>query len=582
MNQIHRLNTSKIVLIILVLGSLVYGNGLVNNFVGDDIPQIVDNTAVHSPANILTFFNGGTFYNGGQLKLSGAYYKPLLMVYFSIVYALGGLNPFAFHLLQLGLHIFSAVVLFLILRNLFNSISAFLCALIFLFHPINSEAVYYISDSQDVLFFCFGILGLWNYMKTSSFKSLCLTGLLLFGSILAKETGLLFFIIVFLYGFIFDRKRILQTFTVLLTVFSGYLLLRINALGGLLAKSDPIAPIEKLDLLHRMMNIPGLVMFYAGKVVFPLNLSYSYNWVRTQITFRDFVLPLFFCLFILGLIIYTGIKLFKRNQKDLLKKYIFFSIWFFVGVALHLQIIPLDVTAAERWFYFPLAGLLGMAIATQKGWGLQISLKNFRWFLAVMVLTLFAIRTGIRSFDFRNEFTLDNHDSQVSTDDYNLENGLASDLLKIGKPEEAKTHALKSIRLNPYWSNFNTLGSIYLSMGDYQNARKAYEKALSYSDYYQIYENLAGLTLAMGKYEDNIKLIKSYIEKFPQHTKLWLYLAINQYLNGNISEAKYSITKSYNFNQSGNPEILAIYNTIMSEKPLILNLKVGITDIPNQ
>jgi tetratricopeptide (TPR) repeat protein len=222
-----------------------------------------------------------------------------------------------------------------------------------------------------------------------------------------------------------------------------------------------------------------------------------------------------------------------------------------------------------------MAGILGLGAVTVKTLNIRFKSMRTQLIIGLVVLMMMGTRTVVRSFDFRNEFTLNSHDVKVSRDDYNLEGGLASNLLNLGRTREALMHAENSIRLNPFWSNYNTLGSIYLSLGEFSKARNAYDKALSFTDYYQVYENIAGMTLLTGEYEENVNLIKSYIERFPQHDKLWLYIAILQYTHGDTIEGKAAIMKAQEFNYSGNPEIKAIYYAIMNNLPLKLNLKVG-------
>src|SRR5260221_7740403 len=135
-------------LIIIGLGIFVYFNSLANNFISDDFPQIINNLYIHSLANISAFFTGSTFYNGGS-NINGAYYKPLLTTYFSFIYTFFGPNYSLFHFFQISLHILNTYLLFVLLKHFFKKLLALLLSLIFLVHPINSEAVFYISAMQE-------------------------------------------------------------------------------------------------------------------------------------------------------------------------------------------------------------------------------------------------------------------------------------------------------------------------------------------------------------------------------------------------------------------------------------------------
>ena len=54
------LTTRKVIFIIAVLGFIVFGNALFNNFVADDILYIVNNPQLHQ-FNILTSFGENAF-----------------------------------------------------------------------------------------------------------------------------------------------------------------------------------------------------------------------------------------------------------------------------------------------------------------------------------------------------------------------------------------------------------------------------------------------------------------------------------------------------------------------------------------
>src|ERR1700722_18571015 len=179
---------AKAIHFIIIIGLIVFFNGLFNGFIGDDQPQIIGNPLIQSLSNIPIFFTGSTFYNGSQ-SLTGVYYKPLLTTFFSLTYTIFGANAFGFHLFQILLYICNACLLFLVLKHFFEKETAFGLTLIFLLHPINSETAFYISNTQEVLFFFFGILALWILQRHHSQKAMILANIFLLALMLSKETG---------------------------------------------------------------------------------------------------------------------------------------------------------------------------------------------------------------------------------------------------------------------------------------------------------------------------------------------------------------------------------------------------------
>lgn len=563
------LTTLKAIHIIAIVGFLVFGNAIFNDFVGDDTPQIIDNIYVHSLRNIPNFLTGSTFYSGST-QSAGVYYKPFLSTYFSIIYTFFGPNYIALHFFQILLHIVNACIIFLFFKHFFRKSVSLILALVFLVHPINSESVFYISAAQEVLFFFFGMLALWILINFRSKKSTILASMCLFFSLLSKETGVLFIGISILYLLFFNKNRLYVVFGFLVPAIAAYTFLRIHAVG-ILTKSMA-APIDHLNLLERSFNMPEIFFFYIKTFIFPLNLASSYQWAYAYISYNHFFLPLIFDFLFIVVIASFAALFYKKDLYKYFKTYIFFASWFLLGMLFHLQLIPLDVTAAERWFYFPIVGLLGMM-------GVFLGIFNShiekKWIFTVVgiLLLLLSARTIVRSFDWRNDFTLASRDIKVSPDAYDLEAIISNELIKQGKFKEAKIHAEQSVRLYPYLTTYNILGLVYLGLGDYKKAKEAYLNALKFGDYYITYENLAGLTLITGDPNKNIHFIKSSLKKFPQDAKLWLFLAILEYKNNDIENAKAAITQAYSYDQ--NPQVTYVYNTLMNNRPLELNFTVG-------
>src|SRR5258708_119704 len=72
------LTTGKIIHFLLIIGILLFCNGLFNNFVGDDNTQIIGIPAIHSLQNLPAFFLENRLHAGRKTALGGSYYKPFL------------------------------------------------------------------------------------------------------------------------------------------------------------------------------------------------------------------------------------------------------------------------------------------------------------------------------------------------------------------------------------------------------------------------------------------------------------------------------------------------------------------------
>jgi protein O-mannosyl-transferase len=567
------LTIKKAFIFIFLIGLVVFFNGMFNGFVGDDAAQITENINIHSLDNLPYFFLGSTFYSGGGQALFGAYYKPALSISYALIYSVFGSQASAFHSFQIFLYIVNSCLLYLLFKVFFRGEIAFVLSLIFLVHPINSESAFYISATQEVLYFFFGILALLILQAYGSAKAVFLSGVLLFFSILSKETGILFFAVSMVYVSINKRKHQHLLLGCLSIILLAYLALRIHAIG-LFTPHIVNAPIQNLDLLSRGINMPAIFLFYLQTFFFPQNLAVSYHWINKYVNLNDFFWPLIIGLIFIAVLSWFARFLYNNSVRKEFYLYIFFFLWFLSGIVFHLQIIPLDQTVADRWFYFPIVGLLGMmGVVIEK---LKINLKNkLSIIILILLIGLLSSRTIVRGLDWRDSLILASRDIKISKEAFNLENGMSAVHFEQGEFIQAKIHAEKSIMLFPNMFNYTNLGASLFSLGDYQKSKEANFKALQYGAYYKTYENLAALALVYGDPVSNIDFIRNIaLKKYFNDSTLWFYLATLEYVNGKSENARVDIGKAFVIDQG--PRNSFMYDLINNNKQLNIKIKNGV------
>ena len=562
-----KLNFLTASVIIAILGIVVFSVSLSNPFIGDDQGQIVDNQFVHSVSHITTLFQSSTFYDAvDHPELTGHYYRPLMMVIYSALYTLFGPNPAAFHLLQLILHIANAILLFLVFRYFFRPALALGLAVIFLIHPINSQAVFAIATLQEPLYFFFGILAFWSLLRFQfrSSKFLILTTICLLLSLLSKESGVLFVAISALYLFFFDKKRLYPFIGLMGLFMAAYIALKIHAVG--FATNPHNAQIDELNIWGRLATVPAIITFYVIAFVFPIHLAHAYFWVYPHISFLHFYLPMTAITLILCGLVYLAIILRRKGFVRQYALFSFFGAWLVTGLLIHLQLIPLDFTASETWFYFPIVGALGMIGALADAFPVTLP-RSWVISCSVLVFSLLIARTMTRAPNWSSNADLAYHDITVSKEDYSSEFIIASDLFARRQFNGAKAHAIRSIELYPNALSYNILGQVSASRGNFAQAKQAFLDGLKYQDRYGFYANLAALTVYYGNPNDGRAFIKSAIKKFPQKGKLWLCLALLEYKNHNTSDAKSAIQQAYNYD----PGNKYYFDIITNDQPLDLS-----------
>ncbi len=519
-----------------VIGLAIYHPALLGRFMGDDEGQIVANIYIRSIKNIPLLFTGGTFYSGGlENRLLSEYYRPLMIVWYTLLYALFGLHAYYFHLMQLLLHIINSLLVYKIYRHfLRQKIISLLLTLIFLTHPINSETIAYMGNIQDILFLFFGLSGIYVFLKyKSGVFTIITTKFLFLLSLLSKEIGIVFFLILFTYVDLFKIKmRRLLYFTVSIISVITYILMRcklasICTLGG----SNSVVPIARMHTSERLLQIPAMFFFYVKTLIFPQDLAVFQYWIA-PINLSHFYLPLIAdILFVLLLVsvpflIYgfkKSLSNFSQEQwfgqsSYLAKVYAFFLIWFLTGMIAHLNIMPLDSTVAERWFYFPFIGILGIS-------GTILCLfknKTKIYVILIICILLFSTRSYLRAIDWSDTYLLYSKDIQISKNSASLENNYGSLLFEKGNYKEAERHYRNALKMSPhsaiYWSN---LAEIYEKKHDYQQAEKYYLQSIKEGRFYIAFEKYISLLIRQGKKTDaKIFLEKKGLKTFPYNIKL--------------------------------------------------------------
>ena len=99
-----------IILLIILAATLPYLNSFSVPFVYDDRPGIADNDAIKNLKNIRQVL----------LSDAGGEIRPLVSLSFALNYAFGGVNPFGYHLVNLVLHAFNGILLYSLLRLLWQ------------------------------------------------------------------------------------------------------------------------------------------------------------------------------------------------------------------------------------------------------------------------------------------------------------------------------------------------------------------------------------------------------------------------------------------------------------------------------
>ena len=538
------------------LGLIILGRVVFNSFVGDDFgyinhPYIIDQ-------NFTGLFIGSSADLGGSSPVTGHFYRPLMLLQFSLIDFFFGPNPFFYHLASLLLHLGNAVFVFYLFKRHLNKRLAIILSFLFLLHPITVETYAYTSNTQDLLFVFFGMI---SFLITTKEKlsngKFFISLAFLFLSLLSKETGVVFLIINAFYLYIVHKTRNVYKYLSFVAVFLIYLLVRVG-IAQVTISDSALSEIGNMTFVQRITLVPSILSYYLSTTIYPKDLAIGQVWTTQEAG----LLKLLFPLVTLVLIIIAALKL---KTKKLKLSFIFFLVWFVIGMIPHLQIVPLEMTVADRWFYFPLIGLLGMVGATISNF--ETKRKIYYTSLGFLVVTtlIISVRTFVRLGDFRSAIALYAHDTKV-TKSYLLEHSLGFELMERKRMGEAFTHLNNSVNLYKTPFNTNSMGVYFYKMHNYKKAKLWFGKSISLGGYYLAFSNLSNLHIEKNDFHEAAAVLRIATKKFPESSTFYHKLSIAEYKVGNNEAAIDAAGHAYSLSPTKDHEY--VFHTLIEGKDL--------------
>ena len=147
--------------LILLVTIAAYRGVVENGFVLDDFHTVVNNRSLDSFGGASQWFLSDEGVSG-QSEVRG--YRPVLMASYALDRAVWGESAVGYHLGNLIVHLAVVVLAFVLARRLWNDpAAAFVAALVVALHPLNAEAVNYITARSSSLMTLWILLAVWCY-----------------------------------------------------------------------------------------------------------------------------------------------------------------------------------------------------------------------------------------------------------------------------------------------------------------------------------------------------------------------------------------------------------------------------------
>ena len=408
-----------LILTLIVVGFFLYAFNFHNKLFWDDEDWIVNNPAVHNLSwqNVKFIFSHDTL---AGIGLRSNYFRPVLFLTFLGNYSFGGTRPFFYHLTNNFIHLANALLIFvLLLAFLRNRLTAFLAALLFLIHPLQTEAVTYISGRGDPLstFFilvglCLFLLGIghWPGLERPQ-KRWLFVGLAFFAQILAmlsRETAFLFpaYATIFLMAFVFRERFVTAFIKALKTTWffwgasMAYGILRLTVLNfqntlNFFQQSN----IYTEHLSYRIYTFLQVILVYWRLIFVPVGLHMERN---VMISTSFFQWPVWSSSLLLMALVVVTVKLYRQEKRasNPSEFRIWFFAWgfFFVNLAPTSGIFPINAIIYEHWLYFSLFGFFALLAHNLAGLIKYLAtVKRVLYYILLVALITYMVFLGWQS-----------------------------------------------------------------------------------------------------------------------------------------------------------------------------------------
>lgn len=354
---------------IILAGAVAYVNTLDGEWVWDDASSVLLHQHVQDPAKLFQLFREDQHAFGqGQ----GNFYRPLVSASFMLDFLLSykpgqetgsktsypDIKPLLFHVTNMLWHIAAALLLFALLTLLdAPRLVRAAVPMIYVLHPLHTEAVAYISGRADMMSAAFMFAGLWFALRAETAArpapGWVASGACFCGALLSKESAFVYPLLLGLLLFLRPRPetdgenrqagyaRRMAPLAIAVVLMAGYAGLRMTVLKFADAGSGPASPLGQ-----RLVETGQAFAFYIRVLFLPFGLHMEQTLTGTP---RWTALVGLLLLLACGAVVVVSLK--KGQRRIALGMGWFLITWLPIS-----GVFPLNAPMAEHWMYVPMAG----------------------------------------------------------------------------------------------------------------------------------------------------------------------------------------------------------------------------------
>ncbi|HNW44647.1 MAG TPA: tetratricopeptide repeat protein [Elusimicrobiales bacterium] len=487
--------------------------------------------------------------SGGLLKIwtlqypAAQCYKEFPVVYtsFWLERRLWGLRPEGYHLINICLHIFNALLAWLLLKKL-RVRGAWLAAAVFSLHPVHVESVAWISERKNVLSGLFYLLALGGYLKFEEGRgrgwyagSLALFLLALLSKPVTCTLPAVLLLLRWMRGLEIQRRH-------LAGLLPFFLLALAAGLFTLFVEVTPLEPELAFTPAQRLLLAGRALWFYPLKLLWPADLAFSY--ARWNLDSGSAVQWLW-VLGALGAGLWVWLAG-RRTGRYFASGLIFYAITilpvlgFVSNYTFHFSFV------ADHYQYLASLGLIAAGVG-----GFTGALARFRPgsryagpALGAALLLLLGQAAWRQAGVYKGPDLLWADTLKKNPGSWMAHNNLCFSLTAQGKLDAALLHCREAVKLKPgYAQAYNNLGIISAAQGRPAEAGRHYREALRLDPLNaEAHSNLGLLLAAQGDpaaaerhYREAIRLNPEFAQA---HNNLGIVLAAQGRLDAAAQQSR--------------------------------------------
>ncbi len=555
-------------LLIVILGTVVYSNSFYAEFQFDDGVHIVRENS----------FNDLSFYSdfSAWTRINN---RPLAYFTLALNRSFSGTEVLSYHVFNLLIHLLTSMVIYFLTLIILAQTSiqnkltkgkeklfALLVAIVFLCHPIQTQAVTYVIQRMTSLAALFYISSIYFYLKArlsfinkkSTIKYISLFALMVISaiaSILSKQIAITLPISYLLIEFFFVRNKTGKRFNSYLII--GLSLISLSfifvLLGGMLPKET-----ESIGRYEYFVTQMRVIVKYVQLLVLPIsqNLDYEFALSGSLLGFDE----IFSALVVVSLLT----LIFSQYKKFPL---ISFGIaWFFVTLLVESSFIPIRDVIFEHRLYLPMFGfsvILSMLLFTFfKG----LKDRQFIGLMAVLMIVYSGLTIN-RNKVWKTRLSLWEDVVSKSPNKARPHLNLGIAYLHLYKPIPAIQHFTIANKIEPENSQiyYNRAGALLL-INRTEDAILDLNKSIQFKDdFAEAHDTRGKAKLRLNKYDEAILDFANAIALNPNLESAWFNRASAYLFKGEFELALSDLNIAIEIN----PEFAAAYN---NRGQLMLNI----------